>query len=449
MKFPHHWLYTLKISKITMKLFNYLIATCLFLFGSSILAHTGIESSSPANGAKLNEAPQTIDLSFKGPVRLLKIEVKDARGNVIDLVPLSPDAEPSKSFSLPLPDLQTSAYKVNWMIASADGHKIKGKFAFKYLDANGEMDVSGPMDQLFSGDSISAWVIGLFLNKLLIYIALAMTVGGLAALFTQSGYKALQNLPVSYLLPGCLLGIIAASAGFFLQVGSFAEMGIAGMWSHDYLPILWDSGAGKSYRLQLLGWLLVIITAALIWAKPHINPIFSALAFVGVFIIAFSFTLTGHTAETPLWIRIALIVHVVTAMWWIGSLYPLRRACKVLPTSDLQSLMVEFGQQAMVLVGLLAAVGVGVAYHLVGSFSNLLFTGHGNILLLKLASVAAILLIAAKHKWRLVPGLTGDQVDKTAQTLKGSITIEMLIGLIVLLITAALSSLVGPARLMV
>jgi len=301
----------------------------------------------------------------------------------------------------------------------------------------------GNLINILSEGGISTWIIAILLSKLLLYIALAMTVGGLAALFTLSGYKALQNfLPIRYLLPGCILGIISASIGFFLQVGSFAEMGIAGMWSHDYLPILWDSGAGQSYRLQLLGWLLVVVTAALIWAKPHVNPIFSALAFIGVLIIAVSFTLTGHTAEAPLWVRIALILHVVTAMWWIGSLYPLRRACSVLPTTNLQSLMREFGQQAMVLVGLLVIVGVGVAYYLEGNFSNLLTTTHGNILLLKLASVAAILFIAAKHKWRLVPELTNDQAVKA---LKRSITIEMIIGFIILLITAALSSLTGPA----
>ena len=423
-----------------MKLLNSLIAACLFLLSSSVLAHTGIQSSSPSNGEKLSQAPETIDLSFKGLVRLLKIEVKDSTGDSID-IPLEPDAEPSKDFSLPLPDIKASAYQVNWTIAGADGHKIKGRFAFKYLGPDGVADEATIAGQALTGSSLSGWALSTLLNKLLLYIALAMTVGGLAAMFTLSGYKAFQNSFITYLLPGCILGVFAASLGFFLQVGSFAEMGVAGMWNHDYLPILWDSGAGQSYRLQLLGWLLVMTSAAIIWAKPHISPIISAIAFIGVLIITTSFTLTGHTAETPLWVRIALILHVVTAMWWIGSLYPLRRACDVLPTSNLKSLMIEFAQQAMVLVGLLALAGVGVAYHLEGSFSNLFFTGHGNTLLLKLASVALILFIAARHKFRLVPNLTSNQA---AQTLKHSITIEMLIGFIILLITAVLSSLVGP-----
>ena len=267
-----------------MKSLNFLLAACLFLLSSSVLAHTGIQSSSPSNGAKLSQPPETIDLSFKGLVRLLKVEVKDSTGDSID-IPLEPDAEPSKDFSLPLPDIKASAYQVNWTIAGADGHKIKGKFAFKYLGPNGVADETDTTDQAFSESILSGWVLSTILNKLLLYIALAMTVGGLAAMFTLSGYKAFQNSFITYLLPGCLLGLFAASLGFFLQVGSFAEMGIAGMWNLDYLPILWDSGAGQSYRLQLLGWLLVMTSAAIIWAKPHISPIISAIAFIGVLII--------------------------------------------------------------------------------------------------------------------------------------------------------------------
>lgn len=424
-----------------MKLLKLLIVTYLLLLSSSVLAHTGLQSSSPSNGDALKQAPEVIDLNFKGPVKLLSVEIKDTDGNLIDLPPLS-ESEPNQNFTLPLPDLATSAYQVNWVAAGADGHKIKGKFAFKYVGANGAVSEDATTDEAFSAAGISVWALGTLLNKILLYIALAMTVGGLSAIFTLSGYGDRTPPFVRYLLLGCLLGVVAASLGFFLQVGSFSEAGFAGMWSHDYMPILWDSGAGQSYRLQLIGWLLVAILLSFIWSKPHIHPIFSSLAFIGVFVIAASFTLTGHTAEAPIWVRIALVLHVVTAMWWIGSLYPLRCACNVLKTHDLQSLMVEFGQQAMILVGLLVAVGVGVAYHLEGSFSNLLFTGHGNLLLLKLASVAAILFIAAKHKWHLVPHLTSDQA---AQALKRSITIEMIIGFVILLVTAALSSLTGPA----
>jgi putative copper resistance protein D len=230
--------------------------------------------------------------------------------------------------------------------------------------------------------------------------------------------------------------------GFLLQVGSFAEEGISGMWNADYAKILWNSGVGKSYKFQLLGWCLVISTIIMMWIKPIYCHLFAALGMIFVFIIAISFTLTGHTAEAPIWVRGALALHVVAAMWWMGSLYPLRSACNTLGGSNLQSLMVEFGKQAMFLVGLLVIAGGIISYHLEGSFSNLLDTDHGNLLLLKLGTVAVILSIAAVHKFRFVPKLSSPE---SIATLKRSITIEMGIGFIILVITALMSSVTGPA----
>jgi putative copper resistance protein D len=104
--------------------------------------------------------------------------------------------------------------------------------------------------------------------------------------------------------------------------------------------------------------------------------------------------------------------------------------------------MVEFGKQAMFIVGLLVIAGGIISYHLEGSFSNLLDTGHGNLLLLKIGTVAAILAIAALHKFAYVPALSN---GKSTAALKRSITIEMCIGFLILVITAVMSSVTGPA----
>ena len=295
---------------------------------------------------------------------------------------------------------------------------------------------------LLSEYGVTSWVLGAVLNKLFIYAALAITVGGLAALFTLSRYKDHQAFFMKYLSLGCLLGLASVSVNFFLQVGSFAESGIAGMLDADYVAILWSTGVGESYRFQLVGWCLIALMAILMWLKPAFISLLSTFGMLGAFIIAASFTQTGHTAEAPIWVRIALTLHVVAAMWWMGSLYPLRRACYVLDTSHLQSLMVEFGKQAMFFVGLLLVAGGVVSYHLEGSFSNLLDTAHGNLLMLKLGTVAVILLIAAIHKFRYVPKLRDQE---SAATLKRSITREMWVGCLILVLTAVMSSVTGPA----
>jgi putative copper resistance protein D len=424
-----------------MKIINLLIVSCFLLLSTAASAHTGIQSSSPKNGAVMKQAPEMIELSFKGTVRLIQLELKAADGELVNLeLPISD--EPTKHFSIPLPDLKTSTYKVNWVSAGADGHKIKGKFGFKYVGANAAADSVTDDGAEVNDNRISCWVVAIVLNKLLIYIALAMTVGGLAAMFTLSRYKDRQIPFIRYLPVGCLLGFIAVTISFFLQVGSFAEEGISGMFNADYADILWGSGVGQSYKLQVIGWGLVVLMMLLMWLKPTATDLFATLSLIGVFMIAAAFTLTGHNAEAPIWIRIALALHVVAAMWWIGSLYPLRSACDVLGVSNLQSLMVEFGKQAMFLVGLLVVAGVVISYHLEGNFSNLVNTGHGNLLLLKIGTVAVILSLAALHKFAYVPALSN---GKSTAILKRSITIEMWVGFLILVITAVMSSVTGPA----
>ena len=424
-----------------MKIINLLIISCFLLFSAAASAHTGLQSSSPKNGAVLKQAPEMIELTFKGAVQLMQLELKAANGELVNLE-LPTTSEPTQHFSIPLPSLKTSTYKANWVSAGADGHKIKGKFGFKYVGNSASTGSVTDDNAAMNDTSISGWVVAIILNKLLIYIALAMTVGGLAAMFTLSRYNDRQIPFIRYLPMGCLLGFITVTISFFLQVGSFAEEGILGMFNADYADILWSSGVGQSYKLQLIGWCLIVLMMIMMWLKPVSTDLFATLSLIGAFMIATSFTLTGHTAEAPIWVRIALVLHVVVAMWWIGSLYPLRCACDVLGVQNLQSLMVNFGKQAMYLVGLLVVAGVVISYHLEGSFSNLIDTGHGNLLLLKLGTVALILSIAALHKFAYVPSLSN---GKSTATLKRSITKEMWIGFVILVITAIMSGVTGPA----
>ena len=82
----------------------------------------------------------------------------------------------------------------------------------------------------FINEGISSWALVSSLNKLFLYIAFAMTVGGLSAKFTLSHYSIHQAQYLSYILMGCILGVITACFSFFLQVGAFTEEGITGMW---------------------------------------------------------------------------------------------------------------------------------------------------------------------------------------------------------------------------
>jgi putative copper resistance protein D len=93
---------------------------------------------------------------------------------------------------------------------------------------------------------------------------------------------------------------------------------------------------------------------------------------------------------------------------------------------------------------LLITVGIFVATQLLNSVSALWLTEYGQILSAKLIVVTTILLLALYHKLRLVPGLLlqSEYPDRLAR----SIQIEMVLGFIILLTTAVLTTLVGPSH---
>jgi len=111
------------------KILNIIITTGLLLISSSLLAHTGIKSSSPENKSVLTKAPETLSLNFKSAVRLMKVRLLDAKQETVK-IDFKPTAKAAKSFDVDLPALTVGNYKVNWMMMGKDGHRMKGNFSF-------------------------------------------------------------------------------------------------------------------------------------------------------------------------------------------------------------------------------------------------------------------------------------------------------------------------------
>ncbi len=95
----------------------------------SVLAHTGLTSSMPANNAMLMKSPEVIEVTFGNPVRLVSLSIANTKGEPIETA-FKPSMEASDTFSYNLPMLMPSTYKVTWTIMGDDGHKMKGNFSF-------------------------------------------------------------------------------------------------------------------------------------------------------------------------------------------------------------------------------------------------------------------------------------------------------------------------------
>ena len=154
-----------------------------------------------------------------------------------------------------------------------------------------------------------------------------------------------------------------------------------------------------------------------------------------------SYTRVGHSLDGPRWALGSLLaLHLLAVAYWVGALWPLRRAAA---SPSAAGLMHRFGVVATGVVGLLVAVGASFAWLMTGDLGALLGTAYGWTLLGKLALVAGLLGLAAHNKLRLTPALAqGDPA--AAAALRRSIGWEIALVALILLATATLTTVTTP-----
>jgi copper resistance protein C len=93
------------------------------------MAHAKLQSSSPANNARLTESPKTLTLQFSEAAQLAVLKL--VRDGQEVAVPLDKSAKPGQTFTLTLPALSPGNYVVQWSaVAADDGHVTRGSFVF-------------------------------------------------------------------------------------------------------------------------------------------------------------------------------------------------------------------------------------------------------------------------------------------------------------------------------
>jgi methionine-rich copper-binding protein CopC len=118
----------------------------LLLIPITAFAHSPLSSISPAADAVLDTAPTVIEMTFKSPAKLIKLELfkinaeaKDSLFSSLfgndngDEITLDSDAllQESATHRIILPLLEAGVYKINWRALSEDGHVIKGESVFQ------------------------------------------------------------------------------------------------------------------------------------------------------------------------------------------------------------------------------------------------------------------------------------------------------------------------------
>jgi len=298
----------------------------------------------------------------------------------------------------------------------------------------------------------SAWDLATLLSKLLVYTGTAMLAGGwMHSVFFDDGSSEAVRAQLKFVLTGALLGFHATLIHFFIQIGVINANGLAGMLDWGMARIMLDTPLGDMTMLRLSGFAIgLIVPAFLLWqlalgrglgrglylaARPGL-----ALALIAV---VFSFRLSGHISLLGPAQQFALLVHVLVFALWIGAIPLFVQRGRAWNAVTLKISLRQFGNQALVLVIVLTASAGIMLLSLMHSPAELWTTTYGLAILVKVLFVALTLALAALNRYRLVPALL---MKSGRANLQRSLRAEIAVAMLVLAVTAFLSTLVGPSE---
>jgi putative copper export protein len=239
-----------------------------------------------------------------------------------------------------------------------------------------------------------------------------------------------------------IAALIALCAAVLHYVLTPARM--AGDFGSTFDPalesLLLRSNSGSAHIVRVVG------LAVLLLALDRASRFKTWAALGGAALALLSFALMGHTTiHAQRWaLAPLLVVHVGVGAYWVGALAGLYIAVRD-SGSRAAALVARFSAHAATLVPGIFVAGAIMSVLFVRSFAELA-TPYGAMVVGKTIAFAALMILAARNKWRFGPQLlAGDMA--AAAGLRRAIVAEWLIIAAVLIATAAMTSLFAPEHL--
>lgn len=444
------------------------------------LAHLRLRHTSPAAKAVLDTVPRELRLVFTEAPQLAvsSIRLLAPDGSEVELgaASVDPDSATALVARISAARLSAGSYTVVWRTASSDGHPMEGRFSFTIAErAVGLATV--PQDGAAAGESALTAPES---------AAVAAPVGAAsaaaaAALPAELDIESPAYVAVRWLGYAALVGLIGAVV-FALVVAPRVPtiypdvINVAArvaVVASLVLMVAWIARlVAQSYALGGVG--VGAILGGTSWGQAWIIGGAAALVAMGSAVIAgrgasragwlvaalaglaatVALPLSGHAVATPRLSALAVVadtLHVIGAGGWLGTL--LVTVIAGIPVTlrgapgargrEASALIGAFSPVALSCAGLLVVTGVVAAALHLGSFGALWGSRYGQVLLIKLA-VIAVLLVVAFINWRILRPALGS--DKATRRIRGSAIAELGLAVIVLVVTAVLVATPPPAE---
>lgn len=298
---------------------------------------------------------------------------------------------------------------------------------------------------------------GLIAARFVHYVALVLAFGAFA--YASFGDRAeasvarrMRRLAVAgsaAVLAASLAVLVATTAGL---AGGYAALADAELWS----LVLLETEFGQVWSVRLL--LAIGLLIGAIFGIGSRHGMMRVLALIAAGALLVSVALTGHaqieSGPARAVHQLADAAHLAAAGVWLGALVPLLYllSSKPQPARSAQAAadrLTAFHNVGLVAVLVLVGTGLVNSWFLVGTPERLLDTTYGQVLLIKLALFAAMVALAAGNRLRHVPALTrqlahGGSPAAILGRLRQQVTMELILGLLVLLAVAVLGA-IEPA----
>ena len=235
--------------------------------------------------------------------------------------------------------------------------------------------------------------------------------------------------------------VAASVLKIFLLAGSMSGEW-SGMFDRSFTVMILAAGEARATGARIIG--LALMGTAVGTAFVSSRRL-GAQAVIGALLAATSFAWTGHAhARLPqIAPTVVLCVHLLCAAFWLGALPPLLKLASGKDLPAAAGCTARFGGWATSVVAMLMLAGVCLLFALLEQISDLWSSDYGWLVMVKLACVALLLSAAAFNKLRFTPRLL--QGDRSAQLqLRHSIQAEMILAGLILMVTAAFTTLTGP-----
>jgi len=272
---------------------------------------------------------------------------------------------------------------------------------------------------------------------------------GRAAASAARADQHVQRLLLRIAVVAAAGAILSGIAWLVLQAADMTEVGVVEAWTSGAVGgLLFKTQAGVIWwvRLALAATLLVDVGMLALAARAP-SPTAVAFAFLLAAATFVSGAWLGHAGADPSALRpLHLAVHAAHMFGvslWVGGLLPLAVLLGRAPGADAAVVAarasVWFGNIALAAVILILATGLALAALAVESPAELTTGPFGRLLGAKIVLVLAMLVLAARNRWQLVPLLAAAKDPANATLpLSRSVMGELALAALVLVIAGAL-----------